>query len=577
MRSLSPLLLFSCILAGSAVTQSLSAQAIPTGCWAGTVGTGARQRRMAIELSQVNGSWQGRFHRLERAVESGDLADVTVAGDSVRFRAVAAAGGPRFEGQLSGDELKGVAVGRASEPFRLARVRPATGTGSLDGRWFGWLAQGGTLVMRLGLNITSAPCEQLLVTMDSPDQGVENLPVSSLTVAGDSLWFAMLYLNGSYTGALNGDSLIGQWTQGGATLDMRLGRRDSATTTRRPQEPVPPYPYSSAEVTYLSPVDSVTLAGTLTIPGGEGPFPAVLLITGSGAQDRNETVMGHRPFLVVADYLTRRGVAVLRVDDRGVGGSGGNTFTSTIADNAGDALAGVRFLRNQPKVNPSRVGLIGHSEGGWVAPLAASRSRDVAFIVLIAGPAVSGEAIRHAQDSLLALAGGGSLNQVAASQRIARALHEALQQEPNDSLAVLRMIQAIEAAYEALPPALKAALDSSESPRDSATLADRLRPIATPWYRYLLTYDPVPALRSLRIPVLAIFGEKDLQVPPGQSASIMRQALNQNRRATVHVFPGLNHLFQHAETGAISEYGKIEETFAEEALKMIGEFVSAAP
>jgi pimeloyl-ACP methyl ester carboxylesterase len=541
------------------------------------VGAGPKQRRIAIELNQVNRSWQGSYHRLERGVESGDLAEVVVAGDSVRFRAVAAPGDPRFAGQLSGDELKGVALGQASEPFALVRVPATAGAGSLGGRWFGWLAQSGTPVMRLGLNILPAPCRQFLVTMDSPDQGAENLPVSSVAIAGDSLWFAMLYINGSYAGALNGDSLIGQWTQGGTTLDLRLGRRDSTRSLRRPQEPVAPFPYSSTEVAYQSQVDSITLAGTLTIPEGEGPFPAVLLITGSGAQDRNETVMGHRPFLVLADYLTRRGIAVLRVDDRGVEGSGGNTFASTIADNAGDALSGVQFLRNHPKIDRARVGLLGHSEGGWVAPLAASRSRDVAFIVLIAGPAVTGEAIRQVQDSLLALAAGGSLNQVAAGQRITRAVHEALKQEPNDSLAVVRMIQAIDSAYEALPPALKAAVDSGQGPRDSAALAAQLRPIATPWYRFLLTYDPLPALRSLRIPVLAIFGEKDLQVPPAQSAPIMRGALSQNRRASVHVFPGLNHLFQHAETGAVGEYGRIEETFAEEALAMIGDFVRAIP
>jgi hypothetical protein len=538
------------------------------------VGAAAKQRRLAIELDESAAGWQGRFHRLERAVESGDLSDVIFAGDTVRFHSGPAPGGLQFEGRLSDNEIKGVATGAPGEPFSLSRVPPAAPSAALNGRWFGWLTTNGTPVMRIGLNIIPAPCRQVHVTMDSPDQGVENLPVSSVAIAGDSLHFAMLYIQGSYVGAINGDSLVGRWTQGPGTLDLRLGRRDSTVSTRRPQEPVPPFPYTATEVTYRSPVDSVPLAGTLTLPEGKGPFPAVLLITGSGAQDRNESIMGHRPFLVLADYLTRSGVAVLRVDDRGVGGSGGNTFASTIADNAADALAGVAFLKGRPGVDSSRVGLVGHSEGGWVAPLAASRSRVVAFIVLIAGPAVTGEAIRYAQDSLLSLAAGGSLNQVAAGRRFSRAVHDALKGEPNDSLAIIAMVRAIEREYEALPPALRAAVDSANVTSDSASLAERVRPLATPWYRFLLTYDPVPHLRTLRIPVLAIYGEKDLQVPPSQSAPVMRRALAGNGRAVIHVFPGLNHLFQPAATGAISEYGMIEVTFAEEALKMIADFVA---
>jgi uncharacterized protein len=409
--------------------------------------------------------------------------------------------------------------------------------------------------------------------MDSPDQGSNGLPISSLRIVGDSLWFSMLYINGSFIGSLNGDSLIGQWSQGGGTLDLRLGRRDSTVSTRRPQEPVPPFPYRSTDVTYSNPVDQTRFAGTLTMPEGTGPFPAVLLITGSGAQDRNESLMGHKPFMVLADYLTRRGIAVLRVDDRGVGGSGGNTLTSTIADNAGDALAGVQFLKGQAGIDQSRLGLVGHSEGGWVAPLAASRSRDIAFVVLIAGPAVTGAAIRDAQDSLLALAGGFSLKQISASRRIRTALHEALLSEPNDSLALLKMVSAVTSAYNALPPDLRAAVDSGGPRPDSAALVNSVRIAATPWYRYLLTFDPVPYLRQLRIPTLAIFGEKDLQVPPSQSEPVMRRVLRENRQASIRVFPGLNHLFQHAGTGSMAEYGQISETFAEEALKAIAEFV----
>jgi pimeloyl-ACP methyl ester carboxylesterase len=554
------------------IADELSAQS-PSGCWSGTIGTGARQRRFAIELSQSGTVWQGRYHRLERAIESGSLTGITLRGDSIQFTATGAPGDPAFTGSVETNHIKGTMAGRAPEPFTLSRVSPAAAPSRLHGSWFGWLSQGSTPVMRIGLNLLSAPCQQLQITMDSPDQGSNALPVSSVTTAGDSLWFSMLYINGAFVGSLNGDSLIGQWTQGGGTLELRLGRRDSTVSIRRSQEPVPPFPYRSTDVSYTNPEDSTRLAGTLTVPEGAGPFPAVLLITGSGAQDRNESLMGHKPFLVIADYLTRRGVAVLRVDDRGVGGSSGNTFAATIADNAGDALAGVQFLKSQPGIDPARIGLVGHSEGGWVAPLAASRSRDIAFIVLIAGPSVTGEAIRDVQDSLLAIAGGGSLNQVAASRKIREAMHAALKSEPNDSLAIGTMVAAVASAYTALSPALRAAVDSAGDTPDSATMADRLRPVASPWYRYLLAFDPAPYLRQLRIPVLALYGEKDLQVPPAQSAPLMERLLRENRRARVQVFPGLNHLFQHANTGAITEYGQIDETFSVETLRVIGDFI----
>jgi pimeloyl-ACP methyl ester carboxylesterase len=298
------------------------------------------------------------------------------------------------------------------------------------------------------------------------------------------------------------------------------------------------------------------------------------MLTGSGAQNRDETLMGHRPFLVLADHLTRRGIATLRVDDRGVGGSTGNVMTATIADNAGDALAGVAFLKAQAKVNPTGIGLLGHSEGGWVAPLAATRSTDVAFLVMLAGPAVTGEEIRHAQDSVMALLGGASLDYVAADRFVSQAIYDALKAEPNDSLALVRIREAADAAHRRLPPARQRLVDSAWA---GVNAEQAWRPLVTPWFRYLLTYDPRPALSRVRIPVLALFGEKDVQVPPAQSVPPMEAAFRAagNGDATVRVFPGLNHLFQHAETGLVAEYGRIEETIAPEVLQAIGDWITA--
>jgi pimeloyl-ACP methyl ester carboxylesterase len=284
--------------------------------------------------------------------------------------------------------------------------------------------------------------------------------------------------------------------------------------------------------------------------------------------------MGHKPFLVLADHLTRAGIATLRVDDRGVGGSTGNTMTATIADNAADALAGVAFLKSRPKIDPRRIGLLGHSEGGWVAPLAATQSKDIAFLVLLAGPAVTGEEIRFAQDSVIALLSGGSLEDVAASRVMSQAMYDALKAEPDDSLALDRMIAAAEGTYDRLTPAQRARVDSAVAGMD---LRQAFRPMATPWYRYLLTYDPRPVLAQVTVPVLALYGEKDVQVPPGQNVPPMEAAFRSagNRRATVRVFPGLNHLLQHAESGLPAEYGRIEETMAPDVLAAIADWIGS--
>ncbi|MDH3497499.1 MAG: alpha/beta fold hydrolase, partial [Gemmatimonadota bacterium] len=424
-----------------------------------------------------------------------------------------------------------------------------------------------------GLEFAPAPCGQVDVTMDSPDQGAENLPVTSLALTGDSLRFAMDYLNGSFDGAVSADrrAITGSWTQGPGTLELRLTRGDT-TTFRRPQEPEPPYPYDTLAVAYENAAGGVRFAGTLTLPRGDGPFPAVLMLTGSGAQNRDETVMGHRPFLILADYLTRRGIATLRVDDRGVGGSTGNVMTATIDDNAGDALAGVAFLERQPRVDGTRIGLLGHSEGGWVAPLAATRSSDVAFLVLLAGPAVSGEELLYAQDSVMSVLNGASPDHVAANRLASNALYAALRTEPSDSLAIPRMRAAVDSVVATLSAEQRRRLDSAWAGVDR----DRAwQPLVTPWFRYLLSYDPRPVLARVTVPVLALFGEKDVQVPPSQSVPPMRAAFAAagNRDATIHVIPGVNHLFQHAETGLIAEYSRIEETMTPAVLEEIATWI----
>jgi pimeloyl-ACP methyl ester carboxylesterase len=545
-------------------------------CWVGTVGQGTQLQRVVLQL-QGRPARAGTLHIMARTLSADTLREVATAGDSVRFTVGQGDRTAAFAARMTGDSAQGtVTRGGQSLPLLLARAPSAPDPANrLLGYWNGDLEMNGAVVLRVGLEFAPAPCGQVYATMDSPDQGANDLPFTALSLSSDSLRFAMAYLDGTFAGVLSADSarITGKWAQAGSSLDLKVARGDSAVV-RRPQEPAPPFPYDTVPVTYENREGGVTLAGTLTVPRGEGPFPALLMITGSGAQNRNETIMGHKPFLVLADHLTRAGIATLRVDDRGVGGSTGNTMTATIADNAADALAGVAFLKSRPKIDPRRIGLLGHSEGGWVAPLAATQSKDIAFLVLLAGPAVTGEEIRFAQDSVIALLSGGSLEDVAASRVMSQAMYDALKAEPDDSLALDRMIAAAEGTYDRLTPAQRARVDSAVAGMD---LRQAFRPMATPWYRYLLTYDPRPVLAQVTVPVLALYGEKDVQVPPGQNVPPMEAAFRSagNRRATVRVFPGLNHLLQHAESGLPAEYGRIEETMAPDVLAAIADWIGS--
>jgi pimeloyl-ACP methyl ester carboxylesterase len=282
-----------------------------------------------------------------------------------------------------------------------------------------------------------------------------------------------------------------------------------------------------------------------------------LVITGSGQQDRDETIMGHKPFLVIADALARRGIAVLRVDDRGVGGSTGEVVHASYVDFATDVEAGLAFLQSRPEIDRRRIGLIGHSEGGLIAPLVAARNRAVAWLVLLAAPGVSGDRIIVAQQHLLAQSAGTPADQLVQSDALVRRLLEVIVQAPDAAAA---------------EPQLKAILAAAgKGPAGDAAAAT----MASDWYRAFVRSDPAPALRALRIPVLALNGSLDIQVPPSDNLPAIRAALAGHRDATVAELPGLNHLFQTATTGAVSEYQRIEETFAPAALRTIGDWILA--
>ena len=350
-----------------------------------------------------------------------------------------------------------------------------------------------------------------------------------------------------------------------------LQRVDQLPRPNRPQEPKPPFPYAEEQVAYENSEAEIKLAGTLTLPRAAGPHPAVLLITGSGPQDRDEALAGHRPFFIIADYLARRGIAVLRVDDRGVGGSTGKTLESTSEDFAGDVLAGIAFLKSRKEIDPKHIGLVGHSEGGLVAPMAAAHSHDVAFLVLIAGPGVDGEKVIRKQGELIGKAIGVPPDIAALNSELVTAALAIVKSEKDNAAAEKKIKDEVSRRLAALPPEKR----NAAKPLMAAVDA-QMRFMVTRWFRAFLTYEPREFLTKLSVPVLAMNGSLDLQVSAAQNLPAITEALEAggNQDYTIAKLPGLNHLFQPAKTGSPAEYSQIEETISPLALETMGDWIA---
>ena len=450
---------------------------------------------------------------------------------------------------------------------------------NLSGAWLGTL-QVGAVKLRVVFHFTRQADGAYRAALDSPDQGARGIPASSVEVKGDSVRVTLAPLNVTYRGQVqsDGERIAGTFTQHGASFPLDLARTNEVPgAAPRPQDPKEPVPYHSEDVVYENPAaPGVRLAGTFTRPRAPGRYPAALLITGSGPQNRDEELMGHRPFLVLADHLTRRGIAVLRVDDRGVGESTGDFSTATSADFASDVLAGVAYLKSRDDVDPAAIGLIGHSEGGLIAPMVAAESDDVAWIVLMAGPGLPGDSILILQAGLIARASGASETAIQWNQEMQRTLFEILREEPSDSAARERVRVALRELHEQTRAALgQQPAQGAEADAREAAIEQQVRQVVTPWFRYFIDYDPRPTLRRVKVPVLAINGSLDLQVPSQPNLAAIREALEQggNRNVTIVEFPGLNHLFQTAKTGAPAEYAQIDETIAPVVLEKIADWV----
>jgi len=439
----------------------------------------------------------------------------------------------------------------------------------ITGQWNGVLKVPG-VQLRLVFHITKTD-GGFTATMDSPDQGAMGLAVTSTTYTHPNLVLKMDNLQAVYKAELKDDVFKGTFTQAGQSVDMDLQREAiKKVETIRPQEPVKPYPYESVEVTFENPAaPGVKLAGTLTLPSKEGKFPVAVLISGSGPQNRDEELLGHKPFLILSDYLTRNGIAVLRYDDRGTARSTGNFATATTADLATDAEAAIAFLKTRKEIDPKFIGLIGHSEGGVIAPLVASRSADVAFIVMMAGTGMSGKDLLPLQGELIGRAGGTSEADLKKVKKINSTIFDMVAKSKDDGKLRKELTDFLMSEMKNMP--------ETEKPKgtsDEDFVKMQVNQIANPWMKYFLNYDPIPALKKVKCPVLALNGEKDLQVPPKENLAGIKKALKKNKSVKIVEFPGMNHLFQECTTGSPDEYARIEQTMSPVMLKVTADWVN---
>jgi pimeloyl-ACP methyl ester carboxylesterase len=575
------------VISLGAVAPAKAADPELTGHWEGLLKPAPGiELRMIINVSEEGG-------KLKATLDSPDQGAVGLPADSIAVKDGELTFGRKaiqaeYKGKLDakGTEIVGTFTqrGRAT-PLTLKKVdKPDTLTipAELFGIWEGKLKAGAGIELRMFLKVEKLSSGGTTAAFVSADQTPTPLPIDKLTLIGTKVVAASKAIRSEFQGTLNAGKteIAGEWKQGGASLPLTLKKTDKVTEPKRPQTPKPPFSYRSEDVTYPDKEAKFTLAGTLTLPKGMGPFPVVIMITGSGSQDRDETLLGHKPFLVIADSLTKRGIAVLRVDDRGVGGSTGDPLEATTMDFAGDVRAGIAYLKTRKEIDPKRIGLVGHSEGGIIAPMVAAGSDDVAFIVLLAGTGMDGAEILKAQTRLIFKAGGGSDASVAMQLKVLDAILGLVvgpkdgKKDPKDAKADAAKLEALARAAIALIPESERKAMGDLSTR---SIEQQIARVNSPWFRFFLTFDPKTVLAKVRCPVLAINGSKDLQVPCKDNLAAIESALRSggNKSVTIKEFPGLNHLFQPCNTGAPSEYNSIEQTIDPAVLTVLGDWITA--
>lgn len=437
---------------------------------------------------------------------------------------------------------------------------------NITGQWNGALKVMG-IQMRLIFNINKTD-SGYAATMDSPDQKVKGIPVTETSFDNAILKLAVKNAGIEYEGTLNkGNQITGTFKQMGQSFPMNLSREEIGRAKLvRPQEPLKPYPYYSEEVTFENKTAGIVLAGTLTLPKKEGNFPAVVLISGSGPQNRDEELLGHKPFLVLADYLTKNGIAVLRFDDRGTAESKGDFKTATSQDFSTDVEAAVNYMHTRKEINKKKVGLMGHSEGGIIAPMVAAKNKDIAFIVLLAGTGIPGDELLLLQQELIGRALGTSEAELQKTKTINRGAYDIIIKSDNQGKLKTDLASYFKQAYSDNPD-----IEKSNGMTEDELVNLQVKELTKPWMIYFIKYNPATTLEKVKCPVLAIDGEKDLQVPAKINLDAIKKSLEKgaNKNITTKELPDLNHLFQECATGSPSEYGQIEQTFSPNALTVI--------
>jgi len=416
------------------------------------------------------------------------------------------------------------------------------------------------------------------VVMDSVTQRVGGFTGTTQNADGKMV-FSIPALRGKLTATLSEDkkTLKGTWNQG-IDFPIELKKVSAAEAKKkieppkRPQTPKAPFPYESEEVEIENKSAKLTLAATLTMPITDEKSPCVVLISGSGAQDRDETLLDHKPFLVIADFLTRRGIAVLRFDDRGTAKSTGDHSVATSADFATDVSAIVDFLKNHKKIADDQIGLCGHSEGGLIAPMVAASRNDIAFVIMLAGPGVNGEKILQNQIGLILAASGEKPEAIAEAKFVQRKMIELVKKAKDDAEITKERIETmVDEFLEKYP--------DNKNERDTliTNVGAGIARLKSPWMKYFFTYEPSLNLMKTECPVLVLTGAKDTQVDPKLNIPAIKSIFESAKKTNFEVveYPNLNHLFQKCETGAPAEYSQIEETFSEEVLKKMAQWIDA--
>ena len=445
---------------------------------------------------------------------------------------------------------------------------PATYAQSIEGKWYGKLNLQNS-ELRVVFDIKRSD-SLYIATMDSPDQGATGIPMEAVTFSKSILNIKHSSIMMEYNGVYMGDKIIGTIRQAGQTIQLNLSKRVPEGAAR-PQEPKEPFPYISEEVFIPNKRDSIVLSGTLTLPQSGKIHNAVILISGSGPHNRNEEIMGHKPFLLLSDFLTRNGIAVLRYDKRGVAASGGKFALANTMDFAEDVRWAYSYLRTREDIG--KIGLIGHSEGGIIAPIVASENDNISFIVLMAAPGIKGRDIIIVQQAAISQLSGSTQEDIEAYQSLNNKVFDLIELHKGDITSLRKIIS-------------QTLAKESKGEIPESAIKQQLASLLTPWMIFYLNYDPIDALKKVKCPVLSINGNKDLQVNSKTNLDTIYMALTGDKRPNNIIvthsnnnvksieFEGLNHLFQTAPTGHPKEYSTIEETLNPSVLKSILEWIN---